>query len=48
MNLSFADLRASIYATMRAPIVQILGWLCLLVSTYPQLYDKDYRLPLHF
>jgi len=33
---------------MRAPIVQILGWLCLLVSTYPQLYDKDYRLPLHF
>ena len=48
MNLSFADLRASIYATMRAPIAQILGWLCLLVSTYPQLYDKDYRLPLHF
>ena len=48
MNLSFADLRSIIYATMRAPIVQILGWLCLLVSTYPQLYDKDYRLPLHF
>lgn len=48
MNLSFADLRASIYATVRAPIAQILGWLCLLVSTYPQLYDKDYRLPLHF
>lgn len=48
MNLSFADLRASIYATMRAPIVQILGWLCLLVSTYPQMYDKDYKLPQHF
>ena len=48
MNLSFADLRASIYATMRAPIAQILGWLCLLEATYPQLYDKDYKLPQHF
>lgn len=48
MNLSFADLRASIYATMRAPIVQILGWLCLLGATYPQMYDKDYNLPQHF
>ena len=48
MNLSFADLRASIYATMRAPIVQILGWLCLLGATYPQLYDKEYKLPQHF
>lgn len=48
MNLSFADLRASIYATMRAPIAQILGWLCLLGATYPQLYDKDYKLPQHF
>lgn len=48
MNLSFADLRASIYATMRAPIVQILGWLCLLGATYPQMYDKDYKLPQHF
>lgn len=48
MNLSFADLRASIYATMRAPIAQILGWLCLLGATYPQMYDKDYKLPQHF
>ena len=48
MNLSFADLRASIYATVRAPIVQILGWLCLLGATYPQMYDKDYKLPQHF
>ena len=48
MNLSFADLRAGFYATVRAPIVQILGWLCLLGATYPQLYDKDYKLPQHF
>lgn len=48
MNLSFADLRTSIYATVRAPITQILGWLCLLGDTYPQLYDKDYNLPPHF
>lgn len=48
MNLSFADLRASIYATVRAPITQILGWLCLLGATYPQMYDKDYKLPQHF
>lgn len=48
MNVSFTDLRASIYATMRAPIVQILGWLCLLGATYPQMYDKDYKLPQHF
>lgn len=48
MNLSFADLRAGFYATVRAPIAQILGWLCLLVSTYPQMYDKDYKLPQHF
>lgn len=48
MNLSFADLRASIYATMRAPIAQILGWLCLLGATYPQMYDKEYKLPQHF
>lgn len=48
MNLSFADLRASIYATVRAPIAQILGWLCLLGATYPQMYDKDYKLPQHF
>lgn len=48
MNLSFADLRASIYATMRAPIAQILGWLCLLGATYPQMYGKDYKLPQHF
>lgn len=48
MNLSFADLRASFYATVRAPITQILGWLCLLGATYPQLYDKDYKLPQHF
>ena len=33
---------------MRAPIVQILGWLCLLGATYPQMYDKDYKLPQHF
>ncbi len=48
MNVSFTDLRASIYATMRAPIVQILGWLCLLGATYPQMYGKDYKLPQHF
>ncbi len=48
MNLSFTDLRASIYATMRAPIAQILGWLCLLGATYPQMYGKDYKLPQHF
>lgn len=48
MNLSFADLRAGFYATARAPIVQILGWLCLLGATYPQMYDKDYKLPQHF
>ena len=48
MNLSFADLRAGFYATVRAPIAQILGWLCLLGATYPQLYDKDYKLPQHF
>lgn len=48
MNVSFADLRAGFYATVRAPIVQILGWLCLLGATYPQMYDKDYKLPQHF
>lgn len=48
MNLSFADLRTGFYATVRAPIVQILGWLCLLGATYPQLYDKEYKLPQHF
>lgn len=48
MNVSFTDLRASIYATMRAPIAQILGWLCLLGATYPQMYGKDYKLPQHF
>lgn len=48
MNLSFADLRAGFYATVRAPIVQILGWLSLLGATYPQMYDKDYKLPQHF
>lgn len=48
MNLSFADLRAGFYATVRAPIAQILGWLCLLGATYPQMYDKDYKLPQHF
>ena len=48
MNLSFADLRTGFYATVRAPIVQILGWLCLLGATYPQMYDKDYKLPQHF
>ena len=48
MNRSFVDLRASIYATVRAPIAQILGWLCLLGATYPQMYDKDYNLPQHF
>lgn len=48
MNLSFADLRAGFYATVRAPIVQILGWLCLLGATYPQMYGKDYKLPQHF
>lgn len=48
MNRSFVDLRASIYATMRAPIAQILGWLCLLGATYPQMYGKDYKLPQHF
>ena len=48
MNLSFADLRAGFYATVRAPIVQILGGLCLLGATYPQMYDKDYKLPQHF
>ena len=48
MNLSFADLRSGFYATVRAPIVQILGWLCLLGATYPQMYDKDYNLPQHF
>lgn len=48
MNLSVADLRAGFYATVRAPIVQILGWLCLLGATYPQMYDKDYKLPQHF
>lgn len=48
MNVSFTDLRASIYATMRTPIAQILGWLCLLGTTYPQMYDKDYKLPQHF
>mgnify|MGYP001018920869 CR=1 FL=1 len=48
MNLSFADLRAGFYSTVRAPIVQILGWLCLLGATYPQMYDKDYKLPQHF
>lgn len=48
MNVSFTDLRASIYATMRAPITQILGWLCLLGATYPQMYGKDYKLPQHF
>lgn len=48
MNLSFADLRAGFYATVRAPIVQILGWLSLLGATYPQMYDKDYNLPQHF
>ena len=48
MNVSFTDLRASIYATMRAPIAQILGWLCLLGTTYPQMYGKDYKLPQHF
>lgn len=48
MNLSFADLRAGFYATVRAPIAQILGWLCLLGATYPQMYDKDYNLPQHF
>ena len=48
MNLSFADLRAGFYATMRAPIAQILGWLCLLGATYPQMYGKDYKLPQHF
>lgn len=48
MNLSVADLRAGFYATVRAPIVQILGWLCLLGATYPQMYGKDYKLPQHF
>lgn len=48
MNVSFTDLRASIYATVRAPIAQILGWLCLLGATYPQMYGKDYKLPQHF
>ena len=48
MNLSFAHLRAGFYATVRAPIMQILGWLCLLGATYPQMYDKDYKLPQHF
>ena len=48
MNRSFVDLRAGFYATVRAPIVQILGWLCLLGATYPQMYDKDYKLPQHF
>lgn len=48
MNLSFADLRAGFYATVRAPIAQILGWLCLLGATYPQMYGKDYKLPQHF
>ena len=48
MNVSFADLRAGFYATVRAPIVQILGWLCLLGATYPQMYGKDYKLPQHF
>ena len=48
MNLSFADLRAGFYATVRAPIAQILGWLCLLGATYPQMYDKEYKLPQHF
>lgn len=48
MNLSFADLRSGFYATVRAPIVQILGWLCLLGATYPQMYGKDYKLPQHF
>lgn len=48
MNLSFADLRSGFYATVRAPIAQILGWLCLLGATYPQMYDKDYNLPQHF
>lgn len=48
MNRSFVDLRASIYATVRAPIAQILGWLCLLGATYPQMYDKEYKLPQHF
>ena len=48
MNLSVADLRSGFYATVRAPIVQILGWLCLLGATYPQMYDKDYKLPQHF
>jgi len=33
---------------MRAPIAQILGWLCLLGATYPQMYGKDYKLPQHF
>ena len=48
MNLSVADLRAGFYATVRAPIAQILGWLCLLGATYPQMYGKDYKLPQHF
>lgn len=48
MNRSFVDLRAGFYATVRAPIAQILGWLCLLGATYPQMYDKDYKLPQHF
>ncbi len=48
MNVSFTDLRAGFYATMRAPIAQILGWLCLLGATYPQMYGKDYKLPQHF
>ena len=48
MNLSFADLRSGFYATVRAPIAQILGWLCLLGATYPQMYDKEYKLPQHF
>lgn len=48
MNLSFADLRAGFYATVRAPIAQILDWLCLLGATYPQMYDKEYKLPQHF
>ena len=48
MNLSFAHLRAGFYSTVRAPIVQILGWLCLLGATYPQMYDKEYKLPQHF
>lgn len=48
MNRSFVDLRAGFYATVRAPIAQILGWLCLLGATYPQMYDKEYKLPQHF